>query len=293
MLYDLRLALNYSYEGSVRGDRHLIRVQPATIPGVQRVIASTLNLDPDPQQRSAHTDFFGNAVTTIAYAGRHSHLHVQLSARVSLEDTVPAADLSPPREQLRAQISRLWSIGAESPHHFLKASTRIPADPGIGAYAADVVAACGTVQEDAMALCLAIHQDFAYDTEATLVDTSPSEAFALRRGVCQDFAHVMIAGLRALGIPAAYVSGFLRTIPPPGKPRLEGADAMHAWVRVRCDEDAGWIGVDPTNVMLAGSVHNTIGHGRDYSDVTPIVGVLRSSSGNHENSQSVDVVRVA
>jgi len=101
----------------------------------------------------------------------------------------------------------------------------------------------------------------------------------------------MIAGLRGVGIPAGYVSGFLRTIPPKGKPRLEGADAMHAWVRVWCGQHAGWIEFDPTNAMLAGPDHITIGHGRDYSDISPIVGVLRTS-GEHSAKQSVDVVRV-
>jgi len=143
----------------------------------------------------------------------------------------------------------------------------------------------------AMELCLAIHRDFAYDGEATEVNTSPSEAFALRKGVCQDFSHVMIAGLRGVGIPAGYVSGFLRTIPPPGRPRLEGADAMHAWVKVWCGRQMGWIAFDPTNAILAGVDHITIGYGRDYADISPIVGVLRTS-GEHQTSQSVDVVRV-
>jgi transglutaminase-like putative cysteine protease len=142
-----------------------------------------------------------------------------------------------------------------------------------------------------MDLCLSIHRDFAYDKESTNVDTSPLEAFNLKRGVCQDFVHVMIAGLRGVGIPAGYVSGFLRTIPPKGKPRLEGADAMHAWVRVWCGLHSGWIELDPTNAMLAGTDHITIGYGRDYSDISPIIGVLRTS-GRHETKQTVDVVRV-
>ena len=153
------------------------------------------------------------------------------------------------------------------------------------------VARTASVQAAALDLCLAIHADFRYDREATKVDTGPVEAFGLKRGVCQDFAHVMIAGLRGAGIPAGYVSGFLRTIPPKGKPRLEGADAMHAWVRVWCGQHAGWLEFDPTNAMLAGPDHITIGHGRDYSDVSPIVGVLRTS-GQHHAKQSVDVVRV-
>jgi transglutaminase-like putative cysteine protease len=142
-----------------------------------------------------------------------------------------------------------------------------------------------------MDFCLAIHRDFAYDRKATRVDTLATEAFALKRGVCQDFAHVMIAGLRGVGIPAGYVSGFLRTIPPKGKPRLEGADAMHAWVRAWCGQGAGWLEFDPTNAMAAGPDHIVIGYGRDYADISPIVGMLKTSGG-HEATQSVDVVRV-
>jgi transglutaminase-like putative cysteine protease len=148
-----------------------------------------------------------------------------------------------------------------------------------------------SVRAAAMDLCLSIHRDFVYDKKSTDVDTAPLEAFTLRTGVCQDFVHVMIAGLRGAGIPAGYVSGFLRTIPPKGEPRLEGADAMHAWVRVWCGRHDGWIEFDPTNAMLAGPDHITIGYGRDYADISPIVGVLRTSGG-HEAKQSVDVIRV-
>jgi transglutaminase-like putative cysteine protease len=291
VLYDVRLELHYDYEASVHGDRHLIRVAPISIPRVQRVIASSLRFEPRPEQETTFTDFFGNTVTTIAYVGRHHHLDVRLSARVQVEDLHAPADLSPTLDGLKQEIAALWSLAADSPHHFLAASPRIPLDAEITSYAQRSIARTGSIQAAALDLCLAIHQDFKYDRTATKVDTGPVEAFGLKRGVCQDFAHVMIAGLRGAGVPAAYVSGFLRTIPPKGKPRLEGADAMHAWVRVWCGQHAGWLEFDPTNAMLAGPDHITIGHGRDYSDVSPIVGVLRTS-GQHHAKQSVDVVRV-
>lgn len=291
MLYDVRLELHYDYDAAVHGDRHLVRVSPISIPQVQRVIAASLSFEPRPEQETSFTDFFGNLVTTIAYSGYHDHLDVRLSARVQVEDPPSPADLSPTLTGLREELSRLWSVAASSPQHFLAASPRVPLDPAIASYARDSVASSPSVQAAALDLCLRIHREFRYDREATKVDTGPSEAFALKRGVCQDFAHVMIAGLRGVGIPAGYVSGFLRTIPPKGKPRLEGADAMHAWVRVWCGQHAGWIEFDPTNAMLAGPDHITIGHGRDYSDISPIVGVLRTS-GEHSAKQSVDVVRV-
>jgi transglutaminase-like putative cysteine protease len=291
MLYDIRLDLHYEYAAKVRNDRHLIRVSPASIPGLQRVIASTLSFDPKPAHEETFFDFFSNAVTTIAYDGQHDHLDVRMTARVSVEEAEKPADLSPTTSALHGEISRLWSMAPDSPHHFLGASPRIPFDPAITAYARRSVDRTLSVMAAAMDLTLSIHKDFAYDRKATKVSTTPSEAFVLRRGVCQDFSQVMIAGLRGVGIPAGYVSGFLRTIPPKGKPRLEGADAMHAWVRVWCGQHVGWIEFDPTNAMLAGPDHISIGYGRDYADISPIVGVLRTSGGHHAK-QSVDVVRV-
>ena len=121
--------------------------------------------------------------------------------------------------------------------------------------------------------------------------TSPIDAFARKRGVCQDFTHVMIAGLRGLGLPALYVSGYIRTIPPPGKPRLEGSDASHAWTSVWCGPGFGWLGLDPTNAIPAGDDHIVVAHGRDYSDVPPVEGLILSS-GDHALEVEVDVIPV-
>ena len=291
MLYDVKLDLHYDYDATVQGGRHLIRVAPISIPGVQRVIAAGLSFEPRPDRKSQFTDFFGNSVTTIAYDAPHDTLDVRLSARVQVEDIHPPADLSPTLPSLAAEIARFWSVAPDSPHHFLAASPRVQLVPAITDYASEVTGAASSVQSAALALCMAIHRDFTYDPKATDVATKPAEAFALRKGVCQDFAHIMIAGLRGVGIPAGYVSGFLRTLPPPGKARLEGADAMHAWARVWCGQHAGWIEFDPTNAMIAGPDHISIGHGRDYGDISPIVGVLRTHGG-HETTQSVDVIRV-
>jgi transglutaminase-like putative cysteine protease len=291
MLYDVHLELHYDYDAPVHGDRHLIRVTPISMPGQQRVIATALTFDPKPNLETGFSDFFGNAVTTIAYRDYHEKLNVRLSVRISVDDVEKAADLSPTLDGLKREIAALWSLAPDSPHHFLSSSPRVALDEAIAAYALQSVEPGRSAQAIAYDLCLRIHADFAYDRKATAVDTTPTEAFALKRGVCQDFAQVMIAGLRGLGIPAGYVSGFLRTIPPKGKPRLEGADAMHAWVRVWCGQHAGWIDLDPTNAMFAGPDHITIGHGRDYADISPIVGVLRTS-GKHKTTQAVDVVRV-
>ena len=241
---------------------------------------------PEPTERSDFIDFFGTNVTAIAFREAHETLEVKMSARVVVDRPEPGFDVSPDLPRLRAEIAGVLSLAPESPHHFLGASDYVSIDPDITAYAG------GSLGEDSVRaiagdLCARIHRDFRYDGEATTVATHGRDAFDLRRGVCQDFSHVMIAGLRGLGIPAAYVSGFLRTIPPPGKERLEGADAMHAWVRVWCGHEAGWTEFDPTNDMLAGNDHIVVGCGRDYSDVSPIVGVLKTTGGQEASSRSM------
>jgi transglutaminase-like putative cysteine protease len=130
-----------------------------------------------------------------------------------------------------------------------------------------------------------------FDAAATTVETPATEAFAARHGVCQDFTHIMIIALRSLGIPAGYVSGYLRTLPPPGQERLEGADAMHAWVSAWCGPGVGWVEYDPTNAVFAGTDHIVVAYGRDYADVAPVRGAMRTAGGQ-TSSQSVDVAPV-
>jgi len=292
MLYDIRLNLHYDYPSVVEGGRHHFRAMPLTLPRVQRVIAASLALAPRPTEQTSFTDFFGNAVTSIALREPHDDLDVTMKARVSVDRPAQPLDISPSVARLRDEIAGTLTLDSSSPHHFLSGSPHSPLVTGITDYARESLAGTGSVFELAMALCRRIHDDFDYEPEATNVRTLATEAFDLKAGVCQDFSHVMISALRGLGIPAGYVSGFIRTIPPPGKERLEGADAMHAWVRVWCGREAGWREFDPTNSMLASNDHIVVGYGRDYSDVAPIVGVLRTV-GRHSTEQSVDVVPVS
>lgn len=291
MLYDIRLVMSYRYGSQVAGGRHVIRVLPLNLPVQQRVVAATVSFDPQPAERSDAVDFFGNALTSIAFRQPHDALEIRMAARVQVDRERQVEDRSSALDGLARDIETVRDIGGESPHHFLAASPLVAADRAIALYAQQAIAGADTVGEAAMRFCRRIHRDFEYDPKATDVDTPTSEAFSLRRGVCQDFSHVMIAGLRGLGIPAGYVSGFLRTIPPPGKERLEGADAMHAWTRVWCGLKAGWLEFDPTNAIAAGNDHIVVGYGRDYSDVAPIAGVLRTT-GNQKGKQAVDVVPV-
>jgi transglutaminase-like putative cysteine protease len=292
MQYDIRLTMHYDYDYPVGGGRHHIRMLPLNLTGVQRVVAASLAVAPSPAERSDFTDFFENHVTSIAVRKPHDELDVRMSARVAVTRPEPSLDVSPLLPELADEIASIWSLAPGAPHHFVTSSSHAGIDGAITAYAGESLAAGRSVQAMAEHLSDRIHGDFAYDGEATSVATRAADAFKLKRGVCQDFSHVMIAGLRGLGVPAGYVSGFLRTIPPPGKERLEGADAMHAWVRVWCGRESGWLEFDPTNAMRASDDHISVGYGRDYSDVAPVVGIVKIAGGQ-AIKQSVDVVPVA
>ena len=176
-----------------------------------------------------------------------------------------------------------------SPANYLYASRLVPLFAPAADYARRSFAANRPVLESAIDLMKRIYSDFRYDPTATSISTPLSEAFAKKRGVCQDFAHVMISGLRGLGLPAGYVSGYIRTIPPEGKPRLEGADATHAWVALWCGAEWGWVGLDPTNAILMGNDHIVLARGRDYADISPISGVILGS-GEQDIEVKVDVI---
>ncbi|AGB72428.1 MULTISPECIES: transglutaminase family protein [Rhizobium] len=289
MLYDLSLHMGYIYDVPASGARHILRVMPLSLPNRQRLIAGSVKITPGPDEQSHFTDFFQHPATSILVREPHERLDIRMQARVQVESQPVGADFSPLLAKLPEEINDCWSIDPSSPHHFLGSSPRLPDTREIADYSRQWKTANLTTLQIAHAVCAQVHKDFVYDTEATTVDTTPREAFRLKRGVCQDFSHVMIIALRSLGIPAGYVSGFLRTIPPPGKERLEGADAMHAWVRVWCGETAGWIELDPTNNIPAGTDHIVVAYGRDYSDVAPVIGVLKSY-GNQEAVQAVDVI---
>ena len=182
-------------------------------------------------------------------------------------------------------------LSPNSPTHYLFPSRQVSLDPEIRVYAAESFTTDRPVLDAAVELMGRIKADFTYEIGATNASTMPSMSFALRRGVCQDFAHVMISGLRGLGLPACYVSGYLRTVQPGDEIKLEGADAMHAWVLVWCGEQAGWHGLDPTNGIRAGEDHVTLAIGRDYADVAPIDGVVLAS-GRQRLTTAVDVIPV-
>ena len=289
MRYDIRLTIEYAYAAPSDHARNLLRLLPSDIAGTQRVTSRLLSAEPMPDERRDCLDFFGNATTSVAWHQPIDAVTLTLRASVERFAPRPMLDLSPPLAALTQEIGEVQSLASDAPHHFLGASPRITPQDEITAFARGCLKPGFSALESVTQIGRALHREMRFDAEATTVDTTPAEAFAARHGVCQDFAQVMIAALRGIGIPAGYVSGFLRTFPPPGQPRLEGADAMHAWVCAWVGHDMGWVEFDPTNDQFAGLDYITVATGRDYSDVAPVRGVMRTA-GAHETRQAVDVV---
>lgn len=286
--YRLKLEIQYDFDRPSGAGRQQFRIMPADLPGRQRVLASSVQVIPQASELTRFTDFFGTTVFEAAIPAGLTQLDLVLEAEVERLEQPEGPDLSPPPADLAAEIAAVQSVAAGAPHHFLPASRRIPAVAEIAGFAAEVTAGATSTRALVEALGKALHHRMIFDAGATEVDTPPAEAFAAGRGVCQDFAQIMVGGLRSLGVPAAYVAGYLRTLPPPGQPRLVGADAMHAWVRAWAGTRLGWVDYDPTNACFAGADHIDVGMGRDYVDVAPVTGMLRldgSQSGRH----SVDI----
>ena len=291
MIYDIKLTISHRYDVPSGVGRHLVRMLPRGIEGRQKVIASYLDIDPPPAERSDRVDFFGNLITSVYHDAPHRALNIVLSARIECFAEAGMQDNSPDIEGLRTLLDGMRGLTGEAPLHFLGPSPRIEDNAEITAYAQEVTGDFKTVFGKVRALGSALYRDITFDPVATTVDSSATDAFRARRGVCQDMSHIMITGLRALGIPAGYVSGFIRTVPPEGMPRLEGADATHAWVRAWCGPQNGWVEYDPTNDRFVGTDHIVIGFGRDYADVSPVKGV-HLSAGGQTSQQAVNVIPV-
>lgn len=274
MIYGLRHRTTYTYEEPVTFARCVLRLTPQSS-ATQTVLRSTVAVTPRPSSSQEGTGPFGEKTLTVVIDRPHQELVIEGRSRVDVHvPPVPDPAASLAWEQLRGEAYENRALGPDGPASYLYPTRRTPVAPAITDYARQSFAAGRPIIEAAAELMTRMHADFVYDPEATTVSTPALEAFTARHGVCQDFAHIMISGLRGLGLPAAYVSGYLRTIPPPGRPRLEGADATHAWVSLWCGDEAGWIGFDPTNAILAENDHIVLAVGRDYSDVAPIDGII-------------------
>ncbi len=294
MLYQIRHLTTYSYEADVTLSHHMLRLTPRDLPR-QRRLSHELIIDPAPAAIHRHEDYFGNALATLTLETGHHTFAVDARSQVEVFPVdIPEPDATLPWEEVAVGHDTAGGpIDLNDPiaEEFLFDSPLIQRRAALADYARPSFEPERPILDSVLDLTARIFQDFKFDPKATTVATPLEEVLRLRRGVCQDFAQLQIGCLRSIGIAARYVSGYLETLPPPGKPKLVGADASHAWLAFFCP-DHGWIDVDPTNNLLPSNRHITVAWGRDYSDVSPIRGVVLGS-GNHDLDVSVDVSPVS
>lgn len=291
MIYDIRHVTRFDYGSQVKFARCNLRLQPIDWPG-QRVEHYALHVSPAGRTHPAHAEAGLAHVTRLVVDQPVRQLVIDSRARLEVDRLVPVPDASDPTLAEIAALARdSRDLSAAGPATYLYPSPLIPLDRAIADWCAEDLAPDRGSLEAGIALARRIQREFEFDAAATLVDTPPHEAFAKRRGVCQDFAQIMLTGLRAAGLPAAYASGYIRTIPPPGQARLVGADATHAWVLLWCGPVRGWVGLDPTNGIWMAEDHIIVAVGRDYAEIAPVDGVVLGA-GAQEMSVSVDVAPV-
>jgi transglutaminase-like putative cysteine protease len=288
MRYKVSHIIRVDYQPPVRLAHFNLRLAPIEWPG-QRIEDYELAIEPGPDLREERIGAYPFNLTRTEIMKPIATLEVRSTfiATVAEAELDLATSTMSIADVARAAVAAR-DFGPMSPAQYLFPSRLLPLVPEIMDWARPQLPADGDCLAAALALAKVIKATFAYDTKATQADTPVAEMFAIRKGVCQDFAHLLIVALRSVGLPAAYVSGYLRTYPPPGQPRLVGADAMHAWVALWCGPLRGWVGIDPTNGVLANADHLVVAIGRDYSDISPIDGVFVGGA-SQKTFNSVDV----
>ena len=277
----------YRYSEPASLSQNELILQPRAT-AVQQVEETRLDIRPLPTAVDHRVDFFGNVVQMFMVQQPHSELVMTAFSRVTtLTPAIPSADQTPSWETVAGQVTVHGRPEELDAYQFVFASPLVAISPAVREYTRVSFSPGRPLLDGAIDLMARIYNDFTYDKTATTVDTSVDQVLADRKGVCQDFAHLAIGGLRSLGLPARYVSGYLETLPPPGKPKLVGADASHAWLAVYVP-GAGWVDLDPTNNLIPGERYITLAWGRDYGDVTPVKGVVMGG-GRHTLSVNVDV----
>jgi transglutaminase-like putative cysteine protease len=287
MIYRVRHKTTYDYEDPVSVSHHLVRLTPRTFPG-QVCRGTQISILPAPPIRATHSDYFGNTQTFFTLQEPHDCLIVEATSELEVHSIErPDFSGSRPWEMVVESLPSDHSEDGLDAYQFVFGSQRVTASRELADYAREAFPAGRPLLEATRDLMRTIHRDFKFDTTATEVTTPVQAFFKKRRGVCQDFAHLQIACMRSLGLPARYISGYLRTLPPPGRPRVVGADASHAWCSA-WSPGAGWVDFDPTNNCVPTDGHITVAWGRDYSDVSPIHGVLLGGA-KHTLEVGVDV----
>lgn len=288
MIYQVRHRTTYDYEDPVSVSHHILRLTPHNKPG-QACTHSDISILPRPTALNWHDDYFSNRVATFTLLEPHDRMIVDAFSELEVTaQPLPDFADSPPWEHVRDSLPDDYTDEGLNAYQFVFDSARVQARPELEDYARESFPPGRPLLEAAMDLTHRINRDFRFDTKATEVSTPVETFFEKRRGVCQDFSHLQIACLRSLQLPARYVSGYLRTLPPKGRPRLIGADASHAWCAV-WSPGVRWVDFDPTNDCVPSDGHITVAWGRDYSDVSPIHGVLLGGA-RHTLDTGVDVI---
>lgn len=288
MKYQISHRTLYHYAAEVTLCHNQACLLPRELPG-QRCLHSRLQVNPGPTQLLERRDFFDNRINYFSLQTPHKTLSITAQSTIEVAPPPPYPK-SPPWEQVRTELAQDFSTEGLNARALALGSVLVGFDPAINEYARLSFKPGRPLLDAVHDLTHRIYEDFAYDPHFTTVVTPLSEVFEHRRGVCQDFAHLAISCLRGLGLAARYVSGYLETLPPPGQPKLQGADASHAWLSVYLPGQ-GWFDFDPTNDQPRTEQYITIGWGRDYADVTPVKGILYGG-GKHKLDVAVDVDRI-
>ena len=278
MLYKVSHRTTYKYVYPVSVGDHVACLKPRSFAHNQ-LVQNTLHIHPTPVTRTERTDYFGNLLCFFTVQEPHKELIVEARSEVVVNGGMYPVQSSLPWEDSTLALAEEQSPEALAAQQFQFESPRIRLRPEFAAYALESFTPRRPMREALLDLTARIYKDFRFDSKVTTVRTPTEEVFEKRHGVCQDFAHVQIACLRSIHVAARYVSGYLRTYPPPGRPRLVGADASHAWISAY-SRDLGWLDMDPTNNVAPTDGHVTVAWGRDYGDVSPLRGLILGGGGH-------------
>ena len=287
MIYQVTHRTTFAYTQPVAISHHVLRLTPRSHPR-QHYLQSNVIFDPIPSVRSEGNDYFGNPITHLTIQAPHSQLIVEAKTVVDILKPDPMhLDQSPPWDQVIQQLQTQTDSPNLEAQQFMYDSPYITVEDATYDFVRDCFPPGRPLLAGVMDLTSRIFQEFTYEGGVTDVSTPVKDVLAARKGVCQDFAHLEIAALRSLGLPARYISGYLLTHPPEGKEKLVGADASHAWIST-WSPNLGWVDFDPTNNLIPSDEHITLAWGRDYGDVSPINGFM-VGGGDHTPTVSVDV----
>ncbi len=293
MRYRVRHTTEYKYGAPVTLCYNMAHLLPRNTLN-QRCSSRRINVSPTPIYQREGMDYFGNSTFYFSIQEPHSRLVIDVVSYFEIENTnhnklVDTHLLT--CGEVRAMLANPMSADIRMVKEFVLNSAQIRTSKVLAAYARDIFSDRKPILSAAMEFTKKIFEEFAFDPSATNVTTPPEQVLKEKRGVCQDFAHLAIACIRSVGLPARYMSGYIETLPPPGQEKLVGADASHAWFAIYIP-DLGWVEFDPTNNIMPSDQHIVTAWGRDYSDVTPLQGVIFDGGDSQVLNVSVDVARI-